>query len=83
DPSILPAQVKNALPGGCEEPEKVNFVDPPSELLARLYRSRLNQAYKKVTDGANLFQALDPGAAYAKCPYLRRLFDDMVALARR
>lgn len=81
DPSILPGQVKNALPGSCEEPEKVDFIEPPSKLLTRLYRSALNQAYKKVTDGANLFQALDPATAYPKCPYLRRLLDDMVALA--
>jgi len=82
DPGILPVQVRNALPGSCGQPETVNFVDPPSRLLARLYRSTLNQVYKKVTDGANLFQALDPNTAYAKCPYLSQLLDDMVTLAQ-
>lgn len=82
DPTILPDQVATALPGNCREPETVNFVDPPSKLLSRLYRSRLNVGYKKVTDGANLFQALDPGTAGSKCPHLQQLLNDMLALAK-
>lgn len=81
DPTIFPPQVGKALPGNCDQPETVNFRDPPAQLLERLYRARLNTAYKKVTDGANLFRALDPAIAYGKCPYLQRLLDDMLMLA--
>ncbi|MFZ1058443.1 MAG: DUF4276 family protein [Candidatus Rokuibacteriota bacterium] len=82
DPAILPVQVGRALPGNCATPETVNFIEPPSKLLDRLYRSRLNIAYKKVTDGANLFQDLDPTVAYGRCPYLKQLLDDMLKLAK-
>ncbi len=82
DPGILPSPVGDALPGNCAQPETVNFVEPPAKLLDRLYRLKLNAAYKKVTDGANLFQALAPDAPYAKCPYLKQLLDDMLSLAK-
>jgi len=81
DAGILPSQVAGALPGNLN-PEAVNFIEPPSKLLARLYQSKLNTTYKKVTDGANLFQALKPDLAYEKCPYLKQLLDDLLTLAR-
>ncbi len=81
-PGLLPSAVHAALPGRCAQPETVNFNEPPAKLLDRLYREKQRTGYKKVTDGANLFRKLDPRAAGSKCPYLQRLLDDMLALAR-
>ncbi len=82
DPSILPAAVKNALPGKSERPETINFDEPPAKLLERVYREKLKRRYKKTVDGASLFSRLDPQVAYNKCPYFKRLADDMLELAK-
>lgn len=82
EPESLPPAVRSALPGGCTQPEKVDFDEPPAYLLDRLYREKLGRRYKKVTDGAELFAALPPDVARAKCPFLRTLLDEMVSLAR-
>jgi hypothetical protein len=81
DPQILPKDVRASLPGRCAQPELVNFDEPPAKLLERLHRDKLGRSYKKVTDGANLFARLDPGAAQSKCPNLKRLLEDMLSLA--
>jgi hypothetical protein len=81
DPEILPREVSTALPGRCARPEEVNFEEPPAKLLARLYRAKLGKPYKKVIDGANLFQSLQPERAAEKCPALRALLEDMLRLA--
>jgi hypothetical protein len=60
----------------------VNFDEPPGKLLGRLYQENLGRGYKKVIDGTNLFQALSPDRAYAKCPALKALLDDMLSLAK-
>lgn len=82
DPGILPRPVRESLPARCERPETVDFDDPPSALLSRLYDTRLSRSYKKVTDGLSLFQALSPEKARERCPYFARLLDDMLSLAR-
>lgn len=82
DPTLLPKEVRTALPGRCTQPETVNFDEPPAKLLERLHREKLGRSYKKVTDGANLFARLDPGVAQGKCPWLRRVLDDMLSLVR-
>jgi Domain of unknown function (DUF4276) len=79
---VLPAPVARALPGKCANPEIVNFDEPPSKLLSRLYWERLRRKYKKVVDGSALFRQIDPQVAYSKCPSLVMLLDDMLALAR-
>jgi hypothetical protein len=71
-----------ALPGRSARPEEVNFDQPPSKLLARLYREKLSRSYKKVIDGASLFQALPPERAFEKCPYLKSMLNDMHQLAQ-
>ena len=77
---MLPRAVREVLPA--TPPEKVNFNEPPAKLLDRLYTSKLSRRYKKTTDGTNLFRALDPAVAYAKCPNLKLLLDDMLQLAQ-
>lgn len=79
-PAVLPKDLRKALPRS--PPEKVNFAEPPARLLDRLYQSRLNRRYKKTTDGTNLFRALDPAIAYAKCPNLKLLLDEMLQMAK-
>ena len=83
DPQILPRKVKESLPGRSAQPESVNFDEPPAKLLERLYRDRLKRSYKKVADGADLFATLSPDRAYERCPYLKLLLDDMLALAKQ
>ncbi|PTL77693.1 DUF4276 family protein [Vitiosangium sp. GDMCC 1.1324] len=82
DPTILPGAVSKALPGKSHQPETVNFNEPPAKLLERLYKEKLGRSYKKLIDGANLFAELSPDVAQAKCPYLRRLLQDMLVLAQ-
>jgi hypothetical protein len=81
NPAILPADVRGALAAKSADPEKVDFDEPPSKLLQDLYWGKLKQHYKKITEGQELFRALDPGLAYEKCPNLRAMLDDMLALA--
>jgi Domain of unknown function (DUF4276) len=80
DPEILPREVRSALPG--RSPEEVNFDEPPAKLLKHLYRAKLGRPYRKVIDGANLFQSLNPDRAAEKCPYLKMLLDDLLLLAQ-
>lgn len=81
-PSILPAPVRDALPGKCARPETVNFDEPPAKLLDRLYGQKMRTHYKKVIDGRNLFRKLDPEVARARCPMLKGMLDDMLELVR-
>lgn len=81
-PAGLPDEVANALPGRCSRPESVNFEEPPSKLLDRLYYEKLKKHYKKITDGTNLFRKLDPEVVCAKCPHLKALLDEMLQLAK-
>jgi hypothetical protein len=80
-PELFPSEVRKALPGTIAQPEGVNFQQPPSKLLQRLFKDKLKQTYKKVTHGKNLFDNLDPSVAYNKCPNLRELLDEMLRLA--
>lgn len=81
-PENLPRDVRAALPGRSARPEEVNFDQPPSKLLARLYREKLSRGYKKIIDGASLFRALPPEQALEKCPYLKSLLNEMIQLAQ-
>ena len=82
DPDLFPRSIKQALPGSAQHPESVNFDEPPSKLLERLYRGRLRRSYKKVTDGGSLFDRLDPDTVYSKCPHFGEMMDEMLTLAR-
>lgn len=81
-PDILPIAVRKALPGKCSHPETVNFDQPPSKLLTRLYREKLKRRFSKTIDGPDPFQSLSPDRAYEKCPALKALLDDMLSLAQ-
>jgi len=82
-PDVLPPAVRRKLPGKHANPETVNFGEPPAYLLNRLYEEATGRTYKKRTYGEELFRELDPQLVWEKCPYFRRLADDLVKLAKR
>jgi hypothetical protein len=82
DPDLFPSSVARALPGKVQQPESVNFDEPPAELLDRLYREKQKKHYKKVIDGSALFKKLDPDRAYEKCPIFRQMMEEMLTLAK-
>jgi hypothetical protein len=81
-PDIFPREVKDALPAKVAQPERVNFTEPPAKLLSRIYSQKTPRNYKKTTYGKQLFERLDPSIAVNKCPYLKALLEEMLALAK-
>ena len=81
NPDLFPRAVKDALPSRIRNPEEINFDQPPSKLLGKLYKEKTRRRYKKVAHGKALFDKLDPSMAYNKCPHLKCLLDDMLELA--
>lgn len=81
-PDIFPLKVKNAFPPKIKTPELVNFNEPPAKLLERFYPLYVNRSYKKVVNGKELFDKLNPDIAYQKCPKLKELLDKMLELAQ-
>jgi hypothetical protein len=65
----------------CKRPEEINFITPPSRWLNQRYKRELKKNYKKVVDGSQLFSKLKPDVAYDKCPYLRKMLDELERLA--
>lgn len=83
DRSLFPVEVAKSLPGKIAHPETVNFAEPPSKLIDRVYRQRLSgRHYKKTVDGKLLFDRLDPKLAAGKCPRLSAMLNEMLAMAR-
>ena len=80
-PEIFPSKVKLAFPKKIQNPEIVNFNEPPSKMLERIYSQKINKSYKKVLNGKQLFDKLDPKIAYEKCPKLKEFFDKIFDLA--
>jgi hypothetical protein len=80
DASVLPAAV-HAAAKKSKSPESINFDEPPSRLLNRLYHQHLHTGYRKIIDGTPAFQRLSPDEVYAKCPHFKRLADDLLMLA--
>ena len=81
-PAIFPHEIRNALPAKIANPERVNFNEPPAKLLDRIYKQVTRRSYKKTTYGKQLFAKLDPAVAINKCPTLKAMVDEMLALAR-
>jgi hypothetical protein len=81
-PEIFPAEVRKVLPKKVETPEQINFNQPPAHLLNNLYKQVTHKTYKKVVYGGQLFSKLDPDVAYGRCPRLKALLDEMLALAK-
>jgi len=81
-PELFPSEVRGGFPGRIAQPETVNFNEPPSQLLSRLYADRLRRTYKKVVNGTELFERLDPQVAYNRCPRLRGLLEEMLRVGK-
>jgi hypothetical protein len=81
DPSIFPTAVAGFLPK-TKWPETVNSTNPPASVLKGLYFKKLKRKYNKRIEGASLFSKLDPKVAYARCPHLRLLLDEVLKLAK-
>jgi hypothetical protein len=76
-PEKWPAAVRDQIVK--REPEQVNFTEPPAKFLNRILGGR----YKKTVGAKNIFPFVDPQTAIDKCPYLRMLAQDMLAVARQ
>lgn len=83
EPAIFPIEVRREVTSKSGTPEGVNFNNPPARFLATTYASKLKRKYIKTADGSDLFRSLDPNTAYTRCPNLRAMLDDMLALATR
>ena len=81
-PDIFSAAVKRSLPKKIAQPETVNFNEPPSKLLNRVYKDRTKKTYKKTTYGKDLFAKLDPLVAVKKCPHLKTMLEEMLSMAQ-
>lgn len=81
NPDLLPEKVRRGLPGKAKQPETVNFDEPPSKLLMRLYREKHHTPYRKLIDGADLFKRLDPDRVHKLCPSFEEMMDELLALA--
>ncbi|MBM3746985.1 MAG: DUF4276 family protein [Acidobacteria bacterium] len=81
-PENLPQAVRQALPQRVEQPESIDFNEPPAKLLDRLYEAHTGRGYKKRTYGRNLLDRLDPEVAYRKCPCLAEMLNYMLEAAR-
>lgn len=82
DPTIFPSEIRKALADKYPQPERVNNEEPPAKMLDHLYQTRLKRSYRKTVDGKILFGKLDPAVAYAKCPSLKALLDEMLLRAQ-
>ena len=82
-PLLLPPEVSGSLSAKVENPEAVNFVEPPAKLLDRLYRKKLGRHYKKRVYGTELLKRADPRVACDECPHLKEMLDEMLRLAAR
>jgi hypothetical protein len=81
DSSIFPPAIIDFLPK-TQQPETINSLNSPASVLLDLYFRKLRKKYKKPVEGASLFSKLDPNVAYDRCPNLRLLLDDVLALAK-
>jgi hypothetical protein len=82
EPDLFPAHVRAKFTSSIGDPESVNFDEPPGKLLSRLYWETMTRHYQKRIEGALMFQRLDPETAHQRCPYLARMLDDMLSLAK-
>lgn len=82
-PESLPHAVREALPSKVNQPESIDFNEPPAKLLDRLYETHTGRSYKKRTYGRNLIDRLNPAVAYQRCPHLAEMLDYMLAAARQ
>ena len=79
-PEIFPRPVAERVPD--RPPETINFDEPPSKLLNRLYHASHGKGYVKPADGRRLFAKLDPSIAASKCPHLDAMLQELLSMAK-
>ena len=79
DPSVFPEAVRPHLPK-TTKPESINSQHPPSMRIKAAF-NRDQRKYQKTIGGSSLFRKLNPQTAYASCPHLKLLLDDLLVLA--
>lgn len=75
DPDVWPPAVRDQILK--RHPEQVNFNEPPAAFL-----NRILGGYKKTVSAKNLFPRIDPKVAIEKCPNLKLLAHDILAIAK-
>jgi len=76
-PEMWPKKIRTQLTA--RRPEDVNFDTPPSKWL----RKQLGREFKKTVDATRILRNADPQTAMDVCPRLKRLADDLLAVAQR
>ncbi len=82
DEQIFNSIIMSDLTQYSKNPERVDFDRHPAKILNELYLNRLNKGYKKIVDGAQLFNKLDPEIVYSKCPHFKEMMDEMLKMAK-
>lgn len=79
DEQVVAQRLKIKSLAPWSQPENVNDIKPPSEVLGELFRTRgpLKKRYIKYRDGVDLLGKVDWQKAYAKCPTFKQLVDDL------
>jgi hypothetical protein len=62
--------------------ETLNFLDPPSKRVDRLFRDRRGDGYHKINDGTPLFKCLQFQPIYETCRHFREFYDDLTRVGR-
>ncbi|MBI4557044.1 MAG: DUF4276 family protein [Candidatus Hydrogenedentes bacterium] len=81
-PNIFPPAVARAIQSESHHPEAIDFDRPPKARLKRIYRETTTEDYRPTTQSADLLKKLRPEVAYAKCPYLKVMLDEMLRLVK-
>jgi hypothetical protein len=80
-PSLFRDEVKAALAALKRKPEEINFDAPPCKLLEKLHMQLYKKRYRKTKNALNFFPKLNVDEVAAKCPYLKLMLDELVAMA--
>jgi len=80
---VFPKEVGQELVSESKRPEEVNFDDPPSKRLERIYLQKTGRKYKKRVYGSQLFSNLVPEIAANKCPELKKMLEWMLEMAKK
>ncbi len=81
-PDLFPSRIR--IPRRwSEHPERVDMDNPPAKRLDKIFRTQTGSGYKKTVQARILFPKLSPDQAYSKCPHLKALLDDLLAVAQK
>ena len=63
--------------------ERKNFQKPPKKRINELFQRNKDERYKETFDGKSLFSKMEFQPVYDSCPYFRRFYDELRAVAGR